>query len=103
MTDTHPSFARSGAGIGPLLWAPSTIVWFGLVGATLVSWYVGTDHWFDSPTGITIAVLLVAFVKVRFVGMYFMDLREAPAHLRMAFDGYCVLVCALIIGCYLLG
>jgi hypothetical protein len=45
--------------------------------------------------------MLVAFIKVRFVGLYFMELRDAPHVLRGLFEGYCLVVCAMILGFYL--
>ena len=69
----------------------TTLVWAGLLTATLSSWAVGADHGLD-PRLATPIVLLVAFVKVRFVGAYFMELRRAPRPLRLIFDGYCLIV-----------
>ena len=77
-----------------------SIVWLFLIVATLVSWKVGTDHGVHAHLA-TIIVLLVAFVKVRFVGMYFMELREAPIPLRGIFEGYCIVVCTTLIIMYL--
>ena len=39
----------------------------------------------------------IAFIKVRFVGLYFMELREAPMLLRGLFETYCIAVCTLVI------
>jgi caa(3)-type oxidase subunit IV len=79
-----------------------TLVWFVLIAATLVSWRVGTDHGLHAHLATTI-VVLVAFIKVRFVGLYFMELRDAPLPLRTIFEGYCVAVCAVVIIMYLAG
>lgn len=75
-------------------------VWIGLIVATLISWRIGTDHGVHASLA-TAIVLVVAFVKVRFVGMYFMELRHAPAWLRVAFEAYCLLVCTALIVMYL--
>jgi heme/copper-type cytochrome/quinol oxidase subunit 4 len=77
-----------------------SIVWVGLIVATLISWKVGTDHGVHAHLA-TIIVLLVAFIKVRFVGLYFMELREAPLPLRGIFEGYCIVVCTTVIIMYL--
>ena len=82
-----------------LLKARSTWVWAGLVAATLVSWAVGSDHATDSL--IAIVVLGVALIKVRFVGLDFMELRDAPVALRAAFEGYCVVLWGVLSGMYL--
>jgi heme/copper-type cytochrome/quinol oxidase subunit 4 len=89
-----PAAERSG---GTSLRGPFTVVWFVLIGATLLSWYLGADHGFQSHTATSIVVILVAFVKVRFVGLYFMDLRDAPILLRSIFEVYCVVACTLLI------
>lgn len=40
--------------------------------------------------------------KIRLVGLYFMELREAPLALRGVFEGYCVVLLGLLTGMYLL-
>jgi len=76
-------------------------VWLLLVAATLTSWWLGAEHALSSVQAASIVVLAFAFVKVRFVGMYFMDLRLAPTALRAAFEGWCLTVAALMIALYL--
>jgi Prokaryotic Cytochrome C oxidase subunit IV len=78
--------------------ARSTWVWAGLVVATLVSWAVGSDH--ATGSVIAIVVLGVAVIKVRFVGLDFMELRNAPVPLRTAFEGYCVALWCVLAGMY---
>jgi heme/copper-type cytochrome/quinol oxidase subunit 4 len=85
-----------------LLRSRITLVWFVLIIATLISWRVGTDHHFAAELATTV-VVVVAFIKVRFVGLYFMELRNAPAPLRLIFEGYCLVVCAVVIMIYLAG
>lgn len=75
-------------------------VWGVLVAATLVSWYFGTDHGFSSHAATTTLVMVVAFAKVRLVGLYFMDLRGAPRELRGLFEAHCLVVCTVILGIY---
>ena len=81
-----------------LLRARSTVVWAGLVGATLVSWVIGSEHGTGSP--IAVVVLGVAMVKVRFVGLDFMELRRAPFLLRAVFESYCVALWCVLAGMY---
>jgi len=81
-----------------LLRARSTWVWAVLVAATLVSWAVGAEHGIGSA--IAIVVLLVAMIKVRFVGLDFMELRNAPILLRAAFEIYCVALWGVLAGMY---
>lgn len=97
--DTVPS--ASGPRVRDLLRAPFTVVWLVLIAATLASWYLGTDHGFSSTAATTVVVMLVAFAKVRLVGLYFMELRDAPLPLRLVFEGYCVAACGAVLGIYL--
>lgn len=83
-----------------LLRSRVSLVWLVLIAATLLSWKVGTDHGVHAHLATTI-VLLVAFVKVRLVGLYFMELRGAPLALRLIFEGYCLVVCTVLIIMYL--
>jgi heme/copper-type cytochrome/quinol oxidase subunit 4 len=77
------------------------IVWVGLIVATLLSYWLGSDHGLSSAEARTLIIFVVAFVKVRFVGLYFMELRQAPVILRSLFEGWCVVVCLLLAGLYL--
>ena len=79
-----------------------TPVWLFLIATTLVSWFVGAEHGTDDNRLATVIVMSVAFIKVRFVGMYFMELRHAPAPLKLAFEAWTIVVCAAILGIYLL-
>jgi caa(3)-type oxidase subunit IV len=82
----------------------ATSVWAVLVIATTISWALGSDQGFgpDGHTLASVVILVVALFKVRLVGLYFMELREAPPALRGVFEGYCVAVCGLTIGMFLL-
>ena len=44
------------------------------------------------------AILVVAAVKVRLVGLYFMELRDAPPLLRGMFELYVVALLAGLVG-----
>lgn len=66
-----------------------------LVAATLLTWWLGTDHPFAS-TNVRLAsalAIVIAMVKVFLIGQDFMELREAPKPLRRAFTAW-----ALILG-----
>lgn len=87
-----------------LLRSSASVVWLFLVVATVISWALGTDHGFvGSVRAASLIVLVVAFVKVRFVGLYFMDLRRAPLLLRAVIEAYCLVLCILTIVFYLAG
>ncbi len=61
------------------------LVWGALIAATCVSWSLGA------------AALVIAFVKVRFIGLEFMELRGASAILRGLFEGWVILVGAALL------
>lgn len=73
--------------------------WLILVGATIVSWAVGAEH--GTGSLLAVVVLTIAAIKVRLVGLDFMELRHAPIPLRAAFETYCVGMWALLSGLYL--
>ena len=52
------------------------VSWLVLIAATLVSWAVGADHGTGSMAAVV--VLAIAAIKVRLVGLDFMELRHAP-------------------------
>src|SRR5437764_13995502 len=58
----------------------TTVIWLLLVFATAGSWVLGSEN-----RGT--ALMLVAFIKVRLVGLHFMELRSAPLALRTLFRG----------------
>lgn len=49
----------------------------------------------------SVAILLIAFIKVRLFGMYFMELRDAPNVLRGLFEAYCLVVCTLLLAVFI--
>lgn len=72
--------------------------WLILVAATGVSWAVGAEH--GTGSMVAIVVLAIAAIKVRLVGLDFMELRHAPVALRLLFEVYCFLVWAVLSGLY---
>lgn len=91
--------------LAPLLKTRTTVVWLGLTLATLLSWSLGGHHTLgmsDSHALAGISILLIAFVKIRFVGLYFMDLRGAPAALRIIFETYCAVVFIVLAAMFLI-
>jgi len=78
----------------------TTLVWSGLIAATLMSWFLGVGHQLGAESA-GVVILLIAFVKVRFVGRYFMELRDAPRGLVAVFGAWIVVVAAALIGLFL--
>jgi hypothetical protein len=81
--------------IAPLLRTRTTAVWLLLTVATMLSWVLGNHH------GLAMAILVIAFIKIRFVGLYFMELRGAPPALRAVFETYCLAVLLTLSAMYL--
>lgn len=75
------------------------VSWLILVAATCASWALGAEH--GTGSVVVVAVLGIAAVKVRLVGLDFMELRHAPIPLRAVFEIYCVALWALLSGLYL--
>jgi hypothetical protein len=83
------TFVRSRAGVS----------WVVLIVATLISYALGADH--GTGSVMAVVVLAIAAMKIRLVGLDFMELRGAPMPLRLAFEGYCVGLWLLLSGLYL--
>lgn len=64
-----------------------TVVWLVLLAATVLTATVGLEQR-GSARPVGLLLLAVAFVKLRLVGIHFMELRTAPAPLRLLFEGY---------------
>ena len=81
-----------------------TVVWVILMVATGMSLTLRGVHFpaYLSITLLSVGLFLVALVKVRFVILYFMELRHAPLALRLAGEAWGVLVGTGMIGMYLL-
>lgn len=78
------------------------VVWTILLGITLVSWeFIGATHAIHSGLPVVLVILL-AFVKVRFVLLDFMEVRHAPLVLRLALELWAGVACVAIIGALLL-
>lgn len=81
-----------------LLRSRAGLTWLLLVAATVVSWAVGAEH--GTGSMVAVVVLAIAAIKVRLVGLDFMELRHAPIPLRVTFECYCVGMWALLSALY---
>lgn len=82
----------------------ASVAWFILTVLTVVSWALGTQHGFGGGSHVpaSLVIIVVATFKIRLVGLYFMELKEAPPALRAVFEGYCLVLLGLLTGMYLL-
>ena len=90
-----------------LLRNPATPIWLLLMLATGLSWWLGTSSSANSDNGIfpdyryiSSLLMIIAFVKVRFVIRYFMEVRTAPLALRLIADAWVIGICLAILGLY---
>ena len=88
--DGHPH-AAAGAAVFP---RRETLVWAGLVAATLLTFWLGTDHPFADRSVLLASSIAIAVGvgKAAFIGLEFMELRHAPRGLRMGFLTWCLVV-----------
>lgn len=59
-------------------------IWLILVLATIASWEIGHGLGIEDRRLASVAIIIVAMVKVRFVALDFMELRDAPLPFRIA-------------------
>ncbi|TJY58398.1 hypothetical protein E4T66_17080 [Sinimarinibacterium sp. CAU 1509] len=79
-------------------------IWMFLVAATIFFWFLWPEH--KSMTDdwrvlATILTIVVSTIKIRFVGLWFMELRDAVLPLRLAFELYALGVGAMMIFLYM--
>lgn len=65
-----------------ILRSRATLIWLMLVTATLISWSMNEGLGFSNHRIASVAVILIAFFKIFFVMMDFMELRGAPLFMR---------------------
>jgi Prokaryotic Cytochrome C oxidase subunit IV len=84
----------------------ATIVWLILAAATALSWWLGTDHGTHADLNhfqTTVSLMVLAFIKVRLIMQYFMEVRTAPWPLRLICDVYAVGACTTVLTLYAFG
>jgi hypothetical protein len=71
-----------------------TVVWVGLMLATCATWWLGTGHPIAHQFARVAVVLTIsiAFGKIYFIGLEFMELRAAPSGLRLAFTAWVLVI-----------
>ncbi len=82
----------------------TTVVWLILSVITVMSWWLGPAHHAGPPapsTAITVAVLALGFVKARLIIRHFMEVATAPGWLRLATDGWLVVLWGGVLAVYL--
>jgi len=77
-----------------------TVVWVLLVLATLASFTLGHGVAIEFRSA-TVAIIVIALIKVRYVMLEFMELRCAPPMLRALSEGWIVLVGSILVSLFL--
>lgn len=80
-----------------------TLTFLLLVAATALSWALGHGFGFSDIRYANAFIIVIAFVKIRYVFMDFMEVRHSPAWLRVVSDTWVLLVCVTVVGLYWLG
>ena len=81
-----------------------TYIWLLLAFLTSVSWALGDGYAAgenNTHVYITVALLVLAFFKIRLIIMYFMEIQTAPVLMRALFEAWVVIVCSTLIFLYL--
>jgi hypothetical protein len=80
----------------------TTGVWLLLAALTASLWWLGGG---SATSGVyaTVSLMVIAFFKVRLVGIHFMELRWAPLPLRLAFEAWTLVTCLLVLAVYWAG
>jgi caa(3)-type oxidase subunit IV len=88
-----------------LVQTKASLAWLVLVALTVTQWVLGTHSGVGGPhhVSVSLVIFVVAVFKARLVGLYFMELREAPVQLRGLFEIYCIALLAVLSTMYLVG
>jgi hypothetical protein len=91
--------------IATLIKLPVTWVWLSLIALSGLTWLISANALpsLVSTRGLSVAILSIAFVKVRIVIMHFMEVVNAPAPLRIAMEVWVLVVLAIALILYWLG
>lgn len=81
-----------------------TVAWIVLCALTVGAWWLSPAHPGEEvapSVSITVAVIVVGFIKCRLVIRYFMEVRTAPRWLRLATDGWLAVLWVTVLVIYL--
>ena len=81
-----------------------TIAWLALSAITVLGWWLAPGHsggQADPSVPITVAVIMLGFVKCRVIIRCFMEVRSAPVWLRRSTDGWLVTLWLAVLAIYL--
>lgn len=81
-----------------LLRSRAGVSWLLMVLATATSFGLGLEH--APGASVAVAIFALAVIKVRLIGLDFMELRHAARGLRVVFEVYCVALWAVLSALY---
>lgn len=73
-----------------LLRSRASLIWFLLIAATAMSYVMGHGLGFTDLRAAGVAIIVITFIKVRYVMLDFMELRGAPWGVRLTGEGWCL-------------
>jgi Prokaryotic Cytochrome C oxidase subunit IV len=81
----------------------TTYTWIILSAITIISWWLAPGHTRGSAASvpITIAVVLLGFIKGRMIIQYFMEVRTAPRWLKLFTDAWLTVLWGGVLAIYL--
>jgi Prokaryotic Cytochrome C oxidase subunit IV len=82
----------------------ATVAWIMLCAITIGTWWLSPSHSAMAAVAsvpITVAVVVLGMIKSRLIISYFMEVRTAPRWLRLATDGWVVVLWLGILVIYL--
>jgi Prokaryotic Cytochrome C oxidase subunit IV len=74
-----------------------TLVWVLLLALTFGSFLVGVEQGAGFASVGAAIIVGIAMLKVRLIGLHFMDVRAAPHALRALFEGYVLAVFVVLV------
>jgi hypothetical protein len=77
-----------------------TLVWVGLLAATARSWALGHESLPGDPRNPGVLILAIAFLKIRFGILDFMELRHATRRMRVAGEAWAFCASGALIALY---
>jgi hypothetical protein len=83
----------------------TTIAWIILSAITIASWFLAPAHGQSvaavASVPITVAVIILGFIKGRLIIRYFMEVRTAPPWLKVTTDAWLLVLWGGVLGIYL--
>jgi heme/copper-type cytochrome/quinol oxidase subunit 4 len=75
----------------------ATAIWLLLIAITAASGWLARGMAVRDDRYLGVAIVALAFVKIRFVILDFMEIRNAPLKMRQACEAWVIILCATIV------